>query len=72
MYTKIIFLFVGGKPQTSKFRIDYEEQTRSLFQIHKSLNRKNLHTGGKAAALSGGLQGRIHAPPRTGSLFIGG
>lgn len=72
IHTQKLFLFVGEEPQKSKFRIDYEEQKRSLVQNHKSFNRRNIHTWDKATALSGGMQGRIHTPPRTGSLFIGG
>ena len=35
---------VKGKPQKSKFRINSKELTHKLIPIHKSFNRRNLHT----------------------------
>lgn len=35
---------VMEKPQKSSFRINSEELTCSLIQVHKSFNRRNLHT----------------------------
>ena len=64
---------MGGEPQKSKFRISSKELTRSFIHIHKSFNRRNLHTQAKQLlAPSGSGLGRNPPLPRTDSLFYGG
>ena len=65
-----MFPSVWGDPKKCKPKTESKELTHSLIQIPKSFNRRSTYMG-KAAAPGGGHPGRIHSPPRTGSLFKG-
>lgn len=58
-------LLLGESPQ-SKFKVDSEELTGSIIQIHNSFNRRNLHTQTKQLLP---VVARVYTLPRTGSLL---
>ena len=62
IHLKISLLGVGRKPPKSKFRMDSEELTCSLIQIHNNCNRRNLHARVKQLLVPrGGPQDESHS-----------